>query len=37
MIKRAIAAETLAVERQRRRDWQERRESAAAFVAAVQP
>jgi hypothetical protein len=37
VIIRAMAAETLAVERQRRRDWQERRASAAALVAAVQP
>ncbi len=37
VIMRAMAAETLAVERQRRRDWQERQASAAAFVAAVQP
>jgi hypothetical protein len=37
VIMRAMAAETLAVERQRRRDWQERQASAAAFVAAMQP
>jgi hypothetical protein len=37
VIMQAMVAETLAVECQRRRDWQERLASAAAFVAAVQP
>jgi hypothetical protein len=37
VIMRAMAAETLAVERQRRRDWQEREASAASFIATVRP